>query len=118
MEDKEEGLFLSVELALGIDLMLVEELGMETNVSGLVDTVDIAKRRSNGEVGADLREGRVNVPNVFRLCVEARVVDAGVVYAILFAAGDADLHLEPETKGSHALEVLDASGDVFLLGLF
>ena len=40
MEDKEEGLLLSIgELLLGVELVLVEELEVKTDVSGLVDTV-------------------------------------------------------------------------------
>ena len=57
-------LFLPAEIALSIDVALVEELGMETNVSGLGETVGIAKCSGDGEVGADLGEDRANVPKV------------------------------------------------------
>ena len=119
MEDEEEGLLLSIgELLLGVELVLVEEFGVKADVSGLVDTMDVAKGGGDGEVGADLGESGVDVPNVLGLGVEASVVDAGVVNAILLTSGDTDLHLKPEAEGGHALEVLDASVDVVLLGLF
>lgn len=117
MEDEVEGLLLAAELLLGIELVLVEEFGMEADVAGLVHAVDVAEGSGNGEVGADGREGRVDVPDVLGLGVEAGAVDAGVIDAILLAAGDADLHFEPEAEGSHALEVANALCDVVLLGL-
>lgn len=90
---------------------------MEADVAGLVDAVDVAKGGGDAKVGADLAEGGVDVPDVLWLGVELVVVDAGVVDAVLLAAGDADLHLEPEAERGHALEVGDAGGDVLLLGL-
>lgn len=119
MEDEEEGLlFLATELPFGVGLMLVEQLGVEADVSGLVHAVNVAEGGGDGEVGGDGRESGVDVPNVLGLGVEARIVDVGIVDTVLLAAGDANLHLEPDAKGSHALEVLDAVGDVVLLGLF
>ena len=119
VEDEEEGLLVSIgELLLCVELVPVEELGVKTDVSGLVNTVDVAEGGGDGEVGADLGESSVDVPDVLRLCVETGVVYVGVVYAVLLTASDADLHLEPETERGHALEVLDASVDVVLLGFF
>ena len=53
--------------------------------------------------------------HLFRSGVEVLPVCAGVVDAILLAAGDADLHLEPDSDLGHALEVLGASGDVLAI---
>lgn len=119
VEDEEEGFLVGpAELLLCVELVLVEELGVEADVAGLVDAVYVTEGGGDREVGADLGEGRVDVPDVLWLGVEASVVDVGVVHAVLFTAGDADLHLEPETEGGHALEVGDAGGDVVLFGLF
>ena len=116
MEDEEEGLLLA-RLLLGVHLMLVEQLRVETDVAGLVDAVDVAESSGDGEVGRDGGEGGVDVEDVLGLGVEAGVVDTGVVNAVLLAAGDADFHLERKAEGRHALEVLDAGLDVLLLGL-
>lgn len=66
----------------------------------------------------DAREGLEDIENILWLGVEFAVVDAGIVDAVLFSAGDADLHLEPEVEFCHAGEVFDAGGDVLFLGLF
>lgn len=60
----------------------------------------------------------MNIPDVLWLSVKLVVVNAGVVNAIFLTTGDTDLHLEPETEGSHALEIFYAGGNVVLLGLF
>ena len=109
---------LMADLLLGVELVLLEELGVEADVSGLVHAVYVAEGGGDGKVGADLGEGGVDVEDVLGLGIELAVVDAGVVYAVLLAAGDADLHLEPEADGGHAGKVLCAGGDVLLLGLF
>ena len=52
VEDEEERLLLrSTNLLLGVGLVLAEELGVEFDVAGLVDTMDIAEASGNGEVG-------------------------------------------------------------------
>ena len=97
--------------------MLAEKLGVELDVTGLVDTVDVTESSGDREVGGDGRKGSVDIVDVLGLSVETSVVDTSVVNTVLLTTGDTDLHLEPETKGSHALEVLDTSGNVLLLAL-
>ena len=79
--------------------------------------VNITETGSDGEVGGDLAELAVNVPNVLGLGVEGRVVNTLVVDTVLLTTGDTDLHLEPDAERCHALEVLLASLNVLLLGL-
>ena len=117
VEDEEERLLAASELLLRVHLVLVEQLGVETDVAGLVHAVHVSERGGDGEVGADLGKASVDVPDVLGLGVEARVDDAGVVDTILLATSDTDLHLEPEAERGHALEVLDTGLDVLLLGL-
>lgn len=90
---------------------------MEFDVTGLVDTMDVSERCRNAEVGANRVEGTVYVPDILGLGVERRVVNTGVVHAVLFTASDTDLHFEPEAKRRHALEVVHAFFDVLLLRL-
>ena len=97
--------------------MFVEELGVEFDVTGLVNTMYVAECSSNAEIGADLGKRFVDIPNVFRLGVELGVVNASVVDTILLTASNADFHLEPKAEGGHALKVFHASSDVLLLGL-
>lgn len=58
-------------------------------------TVDIAEARSNREVRADGAESLVDLVDILRLSVQAIVVDGLVVDTVLFAASDADFHLQP-----------------------
>ena len=90
---------------------------MEADVTGLVHAMNVAEGGSDGEIGANLGEGGVDVENVRGLGVELAVVNARVVNTVLFATGDTNLHLEPEAEGGHAGEVLDARRDVLLFGL-
>ena len=108
---------LLASLLLGVDLVLVEELRVKLDVTGLVDTVDVTKGSSNTEVGGNFGESLVDIPNVLGLGIELGVVDASVVDTILFTTSDADLHLEPDTERCHTLEVLHADLDVLLLWL-
>lgn len=104
-------------LRLSVCLVLVEELGVEDDVAGLVHTMNVTESSGDGEVGADGGESGVDIEDVLGLGVETRVVDAGVIDTVLLATGDTDLHLEPEAHRRHALEVLNADGDVLFLVL-
>jgi len=106
------------DLLLSIYLMLIEEIGMEVHVSRLINTMNVSESSSDAEIGPDCAESLVNVKNVFRLSVQAGVVNSGVVDAVFLTTGDTNLHLEPETNGYHALEIFHASGDVFFFRLF
>ena len=118
MEDEEEGLLVSVLDLLGDEsLVLAENLGLELDVSGLVDTVNVSERGGDREVGRDRGEGLVDLVDVRGLGVEGRVVDRRVVDSVLLSAGDSDLHLEPLVHLGHSGEVLGAGGNVLLLGL-
>jgi len=98
--------------------VFAEEIRLELNVPGFVDTVDVSERGSDAEVGANSAQCLVDFMNIGGLGVESRIVDTGVVDAIFLTTSDTDFHLEPETDGCHALEILGTSGDVVLLGLF
>lgn len=67
---------LRLELLVGVRLVLGEELGLELDVSGLVDTVDVSETGGDREGGRDGEEGVVDVENVLGLGVERGVVDA------------------------------------------
>jgi hypothetical protein len=137
VEDEEDGL---ARLGLGLlgDVLLVlgEELGVELDVAGLVDTVDVTEAGGNGEVGADGAEGVVDGQDVLGLGVEGVVVNILVVDTILLTTGDTDLlqlllaldqskascikltyHLEPLLHGGSTLQVGGGSGDVPVDGL-
>jgi hypothetical protein len=96
VEDEEERLLVTVLELLGhVGLVLAKDLGLELDVSGLVDTVDVSESGGDGEVGGDGRESGEDVVDVGGLSVERGVVDRRVVDSILLTTGDTDLHLEP-----------------------
>jgi hypothetical protein len=105
-----------VEHLLGVSLMLAELLGREGDVTGLVDTVHVTKGGGNGEHVANLGKGRVDGPDLLGGSVELLRVDIFVVDAIFLSSRDANLHLEPDLHGGHALKVFDANGNVLLVG--
>lgn len=91
MEDEEDGLvLLGADLLLDEGLVLAEEFGVETDVSGLVDTVDVTESSGNGEVGADGGESVVDGEDVLGLSVERVVVNVLVVDTVLLTTGDTD----------------------------
>jgi hypothetical protein len=64
VEDEVDGLVLGgVGLLLDVLLVLLEKAGLELDVAGLVDTVDVTESGSDGEVGGNLREFLVVVSN-------------------------------------------------------
>ncbi len=60
---------LPLQLLARVFLMFAQQLGSKLDISGLVDTVDVSEAGGNGEVGGDLAERRVDVPNILRLGV-------------------------------------------------
>jgi hypothetical protein len=80
--------------------------------------MDVAEPGGDTEILPNLAESFIHIPDILGLGVQAGVVHSGVVHTILLAAGNADFHLEPKSKGHHALEIFDASRNVFLLGFF
>ena len=71
VEDEENRLILGgLGLLLNVGLVLLEQLRVQTDVTGLVDTVDIAEASGNGEVGANRGQGVVDTR---RLCADTMV---------------------------------------------
>lgn len=106
VEDKEDRLVVAgANGGLDVSLVLAKELGVQLDVAGLVDTVDVAETGSDGEVGRNGGESVVNVENVLGLSVERGIVNVLVVDAVLLTTSDANLHLEPLLHGRSALEV-------------
>lgn len=91
VEDEEDGLVrLGAEFLLDVQLVLLEQLGVELNVAGLVDTVDITETSGNREVGADGGEGVVDGEDVLGLSVERVVVNGLVVDTVFLTTSDTD----------------------------
>jgi hypothetical protein len=63
---------------------------VQLDIARLVDTVNVAKASSDGEVGRDLGKCGPDLVNVFGLCVERVVVNIFVVDTILLATSDAN----------------------------
>lgn len=91
VEDEEDGLVLAgAGLLLDVGLVLGEELGVKSDIAGLVDAVDVAETSGNGEVRADRGKGFVDVEDVLGLGVEGVVVHILVVDTVLLTTSDAD----------------------------
>jgi hypothetical protein len=78
----------------------------------LVDTVDISESCGNTEVGRDLAQGLVNLPDILGLSVQGVIVNIFIVDTVFFSTGYADLHLKPLLPGGGAFEVLGRRLDV------
>lgn len=92
MENQEEGLVLgTLNLLLGVGLVLTQQLGVKLDVARLVDTVDVTETSGNREVGGDRGEGGVDIVDILGLGVERVVVDASVVNTILLTTSDTNL---------------------------
>lgn len=91
MEDEEDGLvLLGAGLLLDVGLVTREQLGVQTDVTGLVDTVDVTETSGNGEVRADGSQSVVDGQDVFGLGVERVVVDVFVVDTVFLTTSDTD----------------------------
>ena len=64
---------------------------MESDVAGLVDTVDVTKAGRNREVRADLRQCVVDGENILWLGVQRVVIYRLVVDTVFLTSGDTDL---------------------------
>lgn len=118
VEDEEDGLVVvGLEGLLDVSLVLAEKLGVELDVAGLVNTVDVTEASGDREIGGDGGESVVDVEDIFGLGVERVVVNILVVDTILLTTSDTDLHLEPLLHGGSALEVLGGGLNVPLDGL-
>ena len=113
MEDEENRLVvLGTSLLFDVLLVLVEQLGVQLDVAGLVHTVHVTEASRNGEVRADRGESLVDFVDILGLCVEGVVIDILIIDAVFLAAGDTNLHLKPLLQWSSPLEILGRSLDV------
>lgn len=113
VEDKVNRLvLLGLDGFLDVSLVLAEQLGVELDIPGFVDAVDITEASSNREIWRDGRQGVVDVENILRLGVKRRVVNVFIVDAVFFATSDANLHLEPLLHRSRSLKILGGSLDI------
>ena len=118
VHDEVDGLLLvGAELLLGEGLVLAKSLGLERDIAGLVDAMDVAERGGDGEHVADLGEGLVHGPDLLGGGVELLGINILVVDTVLLATSDTDLHLEPDLHLDKALKVLDADGNVLFIRL-
>ena len=115
MEDQEERLLLA-KLLLSVNLVLVQELGVELDVTRLVNTVDVTESGGNAEVGANLGEGIVDIPDILGVSVKLGVIDASVIDTIFLTTSDTDLHIEPEARGAMRLKYSTQMAMFFSLG--
>jgi len=119
VHDEVDGLLLvGAKLLLSVSLVLAKSLGLESDVTGLVYAMDVAKCGGDGEHVADLGEGLVHGIHLFGGGVELFGINVLVVDTILFAASDTDLHLQPDLHLDETLKVLYADCNVLLIGLF
>jgi hypothetical protein len=127
---KEEGLqrFLVFDLELfpGVGLMFTEEFGVETHITGFVDTVDISESSGDGKVRANCSERTIHIPDILWLGIQGGIIDTGVVNTyllftvkqdntIFLTTGDSDFHLEPLFHGDGTFKVFLCQCDVLLL---
>mmetsp|Transcript_13341 Transcript_13341/g.25325 ORF Transcript_13341/g.25325 Transcript_13341/m.25325 type:complete len:345 (+) Transcript_13341:101-1135(+) len=118
VEDKVHGFgVVSAELFLDVLLGVVEDFGLQLNISRSINTVDVSERGGAGELSVgDLAEFLVGVPDFFGLSVKTRRVDVGVVNTIFLATGNTELELEEKINLRHAFHVLLADGNIFFEG--
>ena len=121
VEDKADGLGVLggvvTELLGDVRLRAAEDLGLKLDVAGTVDSMDVAEGGGDREHVRDGGEGLVDLVNLLGLGVQVLQGDVGVVHAILFSAGDAELHLEEDADFGHAGKVILADVNVLLNGL-
>jgi len=91
VEDQEHWLvLLGSNGILDILLVLAEELRVELDVAGLVDTVDVSETSGDREVWGDGLKSLVDGKDVLGLSVKGVVVDILVVDTILLTTGNTD----------------------------
>lgn len=91
VEDEEDWLvLLGSDGVLDVLLVLAEELWVELDVTGLVDTVNVTEAGGDGEEGGDRGEGLVDGKDILGLGVKGVVVNILVVDSVLLTTGDTD----------------------------
>jgi hypothetical protein len=92
VEDEEDGLvLLGSDGVLDVLLVLGQELGVQLDVAGLVDTVNVTEAGSDGEVWRDGGEGLVDGKDILGLGVQRVVVHILVVDTIFLTTSDTNL---------------------------
>mmetsp|Transcript_11226 Transcript_11226/g.31719 ORF Transcript_11226/g.31719 Transcript_11226/m.31719 type:complete len:248 (+) Transcript_11226:622-1365(+) len=121
MEHKGNGLLVRrgivAKLLANVLLCSAQDLGLELDVAGTVNAVNIAEGSCNSEHVRDGTELLVNLVNLLRLGVQVLKGNVGVVNAILLAAGDAELHFQQDANLRHAGEIILADVNILLDGL-
>ena len=91
MEDQEDWLVLLGSYGIFDEfLVLAEELGVELDISWLVDTMNVTETSGDREVWGDWLESLVDGKNILRLCIKGVVVNILVVDTILLPTSNAD----------------------------
>jgi hypothetical protein len=94
VEDQEDWrVLLGSNGILNVLLVLAEELWVELDISWFVDTMDVSKTGSDGEVWGDWRKSLVDGKDILWLSVKGVVVNILVVDTILLTTSDTDLLL-------------------------
>ena len=107
----------AIQLLADVFLMFAQKFRVKFDVAGFVNTVNVSESGRDAEVGANGIQSRVDIPDILRLSVEFGVVDASIIDTVLLTTSDTDLHLEPDSEGSHAFKVLDTGGNIILFAL-
>jgi hypothetical protein len=68
-------------LRFGVGLMFAEKFGMETDVAGFIDTMNVSESSGDGEIGTNFREIAIYVPNIFWLSIQRSVINSSIVDA-------------------------------------
>mmetsp|Transcript_13875 Transcript_13875/g.33341 ORF Transcript_13875/g.33341 Transcript_13875/m.33341 type:complete len:389 (+) Transcript_13875:340-1506(+) len=122
MEHKHDGLLVCwcaiTQLLRNVVLCTVQNLGLQLNVSGRVNTVNVSKSSSNREGRRDGSERLVHLVDLLRLRVQVLNGSVRVVDAIFFPTSDAQFHFQQDSDLGHAFQVVLADFNIFLNRLF
>lgn len=69
----------ALEFFAGVLLVFVEEFGVETDVAGFIDPVDVTETSGDGEVGSDLGEIAVYIPDILWLSIQRGIINASII---------------------------------------
>jgi hypothetical protein len=59
--------------------MFAEKFGVETDIAGFVDAVNVSECSGDGKVGTDFCEIAIYIPDIFRLSVQRCIVDTSII---------------------------------------
>ena len=97
-------------------LRLVQNLGLQLDVAGRVDAVDVSKGRCYRELIGNGHEILVYLVDFFGLGIQIFNGSVGVVNTIFLSSGNSQFHLEQDSNLGHAFQVILADFDIFLDG--